>query len=117
MGWVSHRGMKRNWPRTKPQRKPGVAAEPHVVSVGHEITHVAKGCRVRLDSGVQGRTEGPLLEPRRLGEAALSGQPPGALPASSHLKHPVPPCYPADPGWGTGLPDPTCGGTRLRVGM
>lgn len=57
MGWVSHRGMKRDWPRTKPQRKPGVAAEPHVVSVGHEITHVAKGCRVQLDSGVQGRTE------------------------------------------------------------
>lgn len=53
-GWVSHRGMRRNWPRTKPQRKPGVAAEPHAVSLGHKITHVAKGCRGQLDSGVQG---------------------------------------------------------------
>lgn len=33
-----------------------------MVSLGHKITHVAKGCRGRLDSGVQGRTEGPLLE-------------------------------------------------------
>lgn len=88
-----------------------------MVSLGHQITHVAKGCRGRLDSGVQGRTEGPLLEQKRPGKAALSGQPPGALPASSHPKHPVPLCHPADPGSGTGLPYPTCGGTRLSVGM
>ena len=32
-GWVSHRGMKRNWPR-----KPGVAAERPVVSLGHKTS-------------------------------------------------------------------------------
>lgn len=38
-GWVSHRGMKKNCPR-----KPGVAAERPVVSLGHKMSLVASGC-------------------------------------------------------------------------
>lgn len=84
MGWVSHRGIEEGQPGTKPQGEAWVAAEPHVVSVGHEITHVAKGCRVQLwTQGCRRPEQRAHCWSRRLGEAALSGQPPGALPASS----------------------------------
>lgn len=115
MGWVSHRGTKRNWPRTKPQGKPGVAAEPPVASLDHRMTHMAEGCRGWLDAGA-GTDRGPTVgaekarRSRTLGSTSRALLPPPTRSTQSL-------CHPADPGRGTGLPDPTCGGTRLRVGM
>ena len=90
-GWVSHRGMRRNWPRTKPQRAwRGCGAsrgEP-----GPQDN--SRGQGVQRPAGLRGAgtNRGPTAGAEKAGEAALSGQPPGALPASSHLKHPVPLC-------------------------
>ena len=50
-GWVSHRGMKTSRPRSRPQRKPGVAAERHVVCLGHKTATRPVGAEAGLDSG------------------------------------------------------------------
>ena len=67
------------------------------------------GAEAGLDSGVQGLTEGPLLEREGPGKAAAASGPPPPTGSTQSI------CTIPFPGQETGLQDPTHGGTQLRV--